>query len=190
MDTDTPTNGADTPANDVDSSEALKKQIAEYESKLQAAEAEVAKFKDAVKERDESKKRAREEAEKRGEHEKVIAELKAELAEKSALLPEYEALKTKHEAMEKAHREKLIAQLPENVRADFEALPNEAIEAALKLVPTVNKVNTDNSKPTNPPTGDGDVTKMTGDEFMQWCVDKAPNQIREATAKRIALHYR
>lgn len=141
------------------------------------------RFENDKKERDAAKKKAREEAERAGEYEKVLAELKADNEKLTTILPEYEALKEKLDAIEKAQREKLLAQIPEDKRAKFENLPNDAIEAAIELIPTTPNVATDKNKPGVLPK-EGSVEDMTDEEFAAWRIDKTPEEKQRAAYAR------
>ena len=190
MDTDSkPTPEPDGSNTDSDKSVTPTNEIEALRKRAEQAEAEAAKFRKAAQERDAAKKREREEAEKAGEHLKVIESLKAENESLVAKVADYDAKTARIEEMEKQQREELLAQLPDDVKDDAKDLDINAIKIMLKALPKVTPVNTDKGKVSTPKNGEADVMQMSGGEFIEWCQDKTPQQIREATNKRSALQW-
>ena len=190
MDTDNnPTKEPDGSNTDSDKSVTPTNEIEALRKRAEQAEAEAAKFRKAAQERDAAKKREREEAEKAGEHLKVIESLKAENESLVAKVADYDAKTARIEEMEKQHREELLSQLPDDVKDDAKDLDINAIKIMLKALPKVTPVNTDKGKVSTPKNGEADVMQIPGGEFIEWCQDKTPSQIQEATRQRSRLHW-
>lgn len=120
--------------------ETLQKEIAALRARAEKAEAEAKanreRFEEEKAERDKRIEAARKKAEQDGEFEKLANEYKAELEKLKPISDENKALHARIEAIEKAQKESLLAELPDDQKAEWQDADIITLERIVKLVKT------------------------------------------------------